>query len=100
MSEQKTVEVPAVKETQVAQAPTGNTSKTNFKKATAFLNVRIQDKAGTWHNLPKGIALYADGKPIEKGLLGLTEHDLLGLTADNRIELSVKTSTPDTPVAL
>lgn len=82
------------------QAPTGNKSNTNFKKATAFLNVKIQDKAGAWHNLPKGIALYADGKPIEKGLLGLGEHDLLKLTADNRIELSVNVATPDTPVAL
>lgn len=69
----------------------GNNNGNGFKKATAFLNVKIQDSKGVWKPLSKGIPLHADGSDLEKALLGVTDEKMAQLVQENRINLSIYT---------
>jgi len=65
----------------------------NFRPADAFLNVRVADKNGDFHQL-KGIALY-ETRSVDKGLIGMK--DINQLIADGRVELTIKPAVSDTP---
>ena len=61
----------------------------NFKKADAFLNVRLQDKTGNWRQL-KGIPLHC-GNTTQDALMELSEEQFKKLIKDGRVELTVNT---------
>jgi len=71
-------------------------SSSNFKKASAFLNVRIKDANGQMRQL-KGIPLHAD-KHLDGSIMNLTDETLASLVAEGRVELKV-VAVDDSPVS-
>ena len=65
----------------------------NFRPADHFLNIRIADKNGDFHQL-KGIALF-ETRSVDKGLIGM--EDVNTLVKEGRVELVIRPAQSDTP---
>lgn len=73
------------------------TSNQQFRKADAFMNVRVISKTGKTYSLSKGIPLYAI-RDADRALMNLSEEDLKNLIAEDRLQVSIHAASSDEDV--